>query len=196
MNKGSGVKEAVTNISDHVLMQRIAAKDVDAFSILVKRHTSYALTIACRIVSNREDAEEVVQDCFLKISRDPGKFEGNSKFSTWFYRVVSNAALSKIRKKSLDQESIDNSHFNIGSDSDQSRILEKEDQKKILKAALLRLSEDERELISLYYLNEYTQDELAEAFKIDKGALKVKLFRIRKKLSSILKHIKAQEVYV
>lgn len=174
------------DISDNTLMSEISKGNKEAFAQLVQRHTRYAYTIAHRIVNVAEDAEEIVQDCFLKVARNPEKFGGDSKFSTWFYRVVSNASLSHIRKKKLPQESIGGEHHNIGTSASQLSLLSQEDQQRMIRLAMRCLKPEEIQLVTLYYLDELSQDEMMEVTQLDKGTIKVKLFRARKKLGEEL----------
>ena len=74
-------------------------KDAAAFEGLVNKHKTLAFNIALRITKNREDAEEVAQDAFIKLYHALSEFKGDAKFTTWFFRIVYNLALSKIRKK-------------------------------------------------------------------------------------------------
>ena len=94
---------------DHELLARIQAGSRDAFAALVQRHTERFYRLAYRYVQNREEAEDIVQDAFLKLWEDPGRWqpERNSKFTTWFYRVVVNLCLDWQKKKrpsALDDE--------------------------------------------------------------------------------------------
>ncbi len=184
----------ISQFSDNRLIEEIANGNKNAFEELVMRHTNYAYTIAFRIINISEDAEEVVQDCFLKLSQRPDKFKGDSKFSTWFYRVVTNAALSRIRKKKLKQESIDSQHESVTGDSDPSAHVQQDEQSRLVNLAIGKLKPEERTLITLYYLKEFEQDEIAEMLKIEKGSVKVKIFRARKKLAEILKHFNKEEI--
>ncbi len=175
-----------SNISDVELLKKIKKDDRKAFAMLLDRHSDFAYTIAFRIIQNSEDAEEVVQDQFLKIARNPDKFKGESKFSTWFYRVVSNASLSRLRKKKYATEQFSEKHDELIIADTPLQDLTRSDQQNIIHLLLSGLNPEERKLITLYYLKEFTQDEMTELTGLDKNTIKVKLFRARKKLSEQL----------
>ena len=95
-------------LDDNHYIDRILSGDVAAYAMLVAKHKNLVFSIALKILNNREDAEEVAQDCFLKVFQALKTFEKKSKFSTWMYRIVYNAAISKTRKKKLDVVPMDN----------------------------------------------------------------------------------------
>jgi RNA polymerase sigma-70 factor (ECF subfamily) len=86
-----------------VLVQAAKRGDVSAFEQLVKRYDRNVFRIAQHITQNREDAEDVVQDAFLKAYQNLGQFQGNSKFYTWLVRIAVNEALMKLRKRKTDK---------------------------------------------------------------------------------------------
>src|SRR3954468_7860657 len=88
---------------DLALVQAARAGDINAFETLIKRYDRNVFRIAQHITQNREDAEDVVQDAFLKASQNLGQFQGNSKFYTWLVRIAVNEALMKLRKRKSDK---------------------------------------------------------------------------------------------
>src|SRR5690606_17752252 len=94
----------MTNQTEHNYLKRILRGDIEAFSYFVDTYKHMAFTIAVRIVQNREDAEDIVQESFIKCFHSLGNFKGDSKFSTWLYRIVYHSALDVVRsqKRSLD----------------------------------------------------------------------------------------------
>ena len=108
-NLSRGVKRSVvtTRMTDEELVRHVKSGDMDAFKQLVDRHKNYAYTIANRIVNAPEMAEEVVQDAFVKVYRSADSFKGDAKFTTWFYRVVFNTAVSSGRKNRIQTTDID-----------------------------------------------------------------------------------------
>lgn len=163
--------------------------DNSAFAALVNKHKTMTYNIALRITKNREDAEEVAQDAFVKVYHSLPLFKGNSKFTTWLFKIVYNMALTRIRKKSLISGSIDEENF-IETASDTvfeavNRISEKE-QKRHLSEAIATLDELEQLLITLYYMEDLSTEEIAEITDLSVSNIKVKLFRSRKKLHDTL----------
>ena len=95
---------------------------MDAFRLLVDKHKNYAYTIANRIVNAPEIAEEIVQDSFVKLFRSVDSFKGDAKFTTWFYRVVYNTAVSSGRKNRIKTSVIDNESVSLGGTDHQDEL--------------------------------------------------------------------------
>ena len=81
------------------IIDQVKEGDLLSFRLLVDKYKTMAYHIAIQVVRNNEDAEEIAQDAFLKAYQSIKSFKGESKFSTWFYRIVYNLAISKTRKK-------------------------------------------------------------------------------------------------
>lgn len=189
MNETHGVTSAVKeNISDIQLIEKIKTGDMSSFEMLVNRHKNFAFTIADRILQNEEDAEEIAHDAFVKLLSSIDKFKGASKFTTWFYRIVMNMAISRTRKKRIRTEDIDSRPSGIAEYSSFEEFggLNAKDRSYYLNQAMNLLKDEERLLITLYYFDELEMDEIVEVTKIDKGNLKVKIFRARKKMADVL----------
>ena len=169
---------------------------MSSFEMLVNRHKNFAFTIADRILQNEEDAEEVAHDAFVKLLSSVDKFKGESKFTTWFYRIVMNMAISRTRKKRIRTEDIDSRPSGIAEYSSFEEFggLNTKDRTYYLNRAVGQLKDEERLLITLYYFDELDMDEIVEVTKIDKGNLKVKIFRARKKLADILQKMLPTEL--
>ncbi|SMD33931.1 RNA polymerase sigma-70 factor, ECF subfamily [Reichenbachiella faecimaris] len=184
------------SISDIQLIEKIKTGDMSSFEMLVNRHKNFAFTIADRILQNEEDAEEVAHDAFVKLLTSIDKFKGESKFTTWFYRIVMNMAISRTRKKKIRTEDIDSSPEGIAEYSSFEEFggLNANDRTFYLNKAVGQLKDEERLLITLYYFDELDMDELVEVTKIDKGNLKVKIFRARKKLAELLRKLLLTEL--
>ena len=97
---------------DSYYISSILAGNISDFSILVDKYKDMVYTLAYRIVGNREDAEELAQDVFVKVYRSLKNFRGKSKFSTWLYSITYNTSISKVRKKQIERVSLNN-HDNI-----------------------------------------------------------------------------------
>src|SRR5437763_8058669 len=96
-----------TEPNDRDVMAHVLKGDQQAYSILVERFQNYVFTIVLRYVKNREDAEEVAQDVFVKAYRSLADFKGTAKFSTWLYTVTTTTSLTFLRKKKLEVQSLD-----------------------------------------------------------------------------------------
>jgi RNA polymerase sigma-70 factor (ECF subfamily) len=187
----------MNEIHDKNLIDRVLNGNISAYSYLVNKYKNMAFTVAIKIVRNREDAEEIAQDAFLKAFRSLKNFKKESNFSTWIYRIVHNTAVSKIRKKQLETvfyESSDLDDFIIEDTETGLNSLETEEQKRFINAALDKLPGDEALIITLYYLNESSVDEISQITGLTRANVKIKLFRARKKIFSELNKMLKNEI--
>jgi RNA polymerase sigma-70 factor (ECF subfamily) len=184
------------NQKDINLLNRIRLGDKSAFKELINRHKDYAFTVAYRILNNREDAEEVAQDAFMQAFGALKSFNAESKFTTWFYRIVFNAALMQQRKNKVVSIDIETSSeaFLVSHSSDSAEDLQKNERKKAIQKALQNLSADDTAMITLFYLKELSLEEIAEITKISAETAKVKIHRARKRLSEEMKKLLKDEV--
>jgi RNA polymerase sigma-70 factor (ECF subfamily) len=172
----------------HYIEQVVAGKS-NAFSYIVDRHKDKAYNLAFRICGNREEAEEIAQDSFLKAYRSLGGFKMKSSFATWLYRIVYNTAISHVRIKkkgvlSLEDFPADATDF-IGNNISEEEA-EKEYRSSLVNFALQKITEEERGLISFYYYEEMSTEEISDVTGISKSNIKVKLFRARQKMLEII----------
>lgn len=184
------------NQKDINLLNRIRLGDKSAFKELINRHKDYAFTVAYRILNNREDAEEVAQDAFMQAFGALKSFNAESKFTTWFYRIVFNAALMQQRKNKVVSIDIETSSeaFLVSHSSDSAEDLQKNERKKAIQKALQNLSADDTAMITLFYLKELSLEEIAEITKISAETAKVKIHRARKRLAEEMKKLLKDEV--
>ena len=160
----------------------ILAGDMQSFSCLVAKYEKMAYTIAVRIVENREDAEEVVQDAFLKMYQALPDFRFDSKFSSWFYRIVYRTALTALRGQRLfsDYEEVEAGDVTLAEQETATSLLERADRKEIISQILKTLEKDEGLLLTLYYLDECSIEEIVQITDLTESNVKTKLFRARK----------------
>lgn len=182
------------NIDDSQLIEQVKNGSLTAFRTLVERHQDYVYTICYRILSNREDAEEVSQDVFVKAYNALRNFQGQSKFTTWIYRIAINSAISLKRRKKIPLETIEEyKHFDQGEISDMSEV-QRIEQRKFLQIAMNSLLPDDVSVLTLFYFKELSLEEISETTGINVNTLKVKLFRARKRLSVALSKLLKNEV--
>ncbi len=182
---------------DLYYIQRVLNGDMAAFEFLVDGHQEMVFTIALRIVRNREDAEEVAQDTFVKAYQSLSSFKQESKFSTWLYRIVYNTAISKTRKKQLETAAEDVGEYGdhvMEQTVSQLDQIKMEEQKQYISAALEALPQEEATLITLYYLSENSVEEIHEITGLSKANVKVKLYRSRKRLYIELQRLLKNEM--
>src|SRR5678809_1385960 len=97
-----------TGPSDSEIISLVMKGDHNAYALLVERYKLYVFTLTLRFTKNREDAEEVSQDIFVKAYRSLADFRGASKFSTWLYTIVNTTCITFLRKKRMEVHSLDN----------------------------------------------------------------------------------------
>lgn len=166
--------------------------NVNAYAFLVERYKAMVFTLSIRIVKNREEAEEISQDVFVKAYTNLKNFKGDSKFSTWIYKIGYYASLDALKrnKRQLNSENIDEIYeVDLGVLQDALSYLEEKERKNIIKKALLRLSEEAQIILTLYYFDEMSLKEISKVVNLTEDNIKVKLFRARKKLAIILKNV-------
>ncbi len=177
---------------DIFFIEQILAGDSSAFRYIVDRHKDKAFNLAFRICGNHEEAEELTQDSFLKAYRFLGNFKMKSSFATWLYRIVYNTTISHLRTKkkgvlSLEDFPADSTDF-IGFNTSEEDA-EKDYRNSLVNFALQKITGEERSLISLYYYEDLTTEEMSEITGITKSNIKVKLFRARQKMQEIIEKV-------
>lgn len=174
-----------------------------AFSNILDRYKDKTFNLAFRICGNREDAEEVAQDSFMKVFRSLKYFKRKSSFATWFYRIVYNTSISKVRSRKKGILSIEDfpaeiEDFTTENISD--KMAENEYRNSLVNFALQKITDEERALIIFFYYEEMNTDEISSVTGLSKSNIKVKMFRARKKMLEIIegvekKHIKYHEQF-
>jgi RNA polymerase sigma factor (sigma-70 family) len=182
----------MNNKPDDYYITETLKGNVNAYAFLVEKYKRMVYTLIIRIVKNREEAEEISQDVFVKAYKNLKNFKGESKFSTWIYKIGYYASLDVLKRNKRHvnsyniEEISDNELENV---QDGLQILHESDRKRIINEALLKLNEDERIILTLYYFQELAIKEIAKVVDLSEENIKVKLFRSRKKLAVILKHV-------
>jgi len=175
---------------DQYYITKIIQGDTSSFAVLVDRYKDLVYTLSFRMLKSKEEAEEVSQDVFLKVFKSLSKFKGESKFSSWIYRITYNTCLDKIRKQKRDPIVVTIDEFTEHQvntiDNALDKLIEKE-HKQLIQDCLQLLPSDVGFLLTLYYFEEQSIEEISKIIGISTANVKVKLFRSRKKLASILR---------
>ena len=181
-----------------LIIAKVKQGDMVAFNALIDEYKAMAFTLALKLMKNREDAEEVAQDAFFKAYTNINQFEGKSKFSTWLYTIVYNTALTRLRKKQLDIQDIDQQNYENAAFQAESgnewRKLEREERSSYIKLALNQLVSEDQVVITLFYLNENSIAEICEITNWEMSNVKVRLHRARKRLLIELEKLLDTEV--
>jgi RNA polymerase sigma-70 factor (ECF subfamily) len=174
---------------ESVLVEKAKAGDQQAFTDLVSRYQRKIYRLAKNITRNDEDAEDVLQEAFLKAYEHLNGFEGNSKFYTWIVRIAVNEALMKLRKRRGDREVSLDEPLGLGEEEVKREIAvwednpeqrySREEMQQILNEAVDGLKEDFRTVFVLRDIEELSTEETAEALNISIPAVKSRLLRAR-----------------
>jgi RNA polymerase sigma factor (sigma-70 family) len=178
-------------------IKKVLDGETNAYAFLVNKYKSMAFSLALRMLKNREDAEEVAQDAFVKAYQSLSQFRGGARFSTWLYRIVYTTAISKMRRSSKEVYSIEDAGVEekeSGEISDAYYQLKESERKKFLDIVLEKLDADENFLVTLYYYEEKELDEIARITGLTKGNVKVRIFRARQKMMVMLKKYLKEEL--
>lgn len=183
--------------SDQIYIDKVLSGDTNAFAYLINKYKDMTYTIAIKIVKSHEDAEEVAQDSFLKAYEKLNTFKGNAKFSTWLYTIVYRNSITKIRKKKVATSDIDDyviDNHSEGDDFPQIEAMKNEEQQKYVREAIDKLPEKDAVLITLFYMNDNSVEEIEQITGLSESNVKVKLFRARKKLNQELSGLLKEEL--
>ncbi len=166
-------------------IKRIVDGETELFSVFLDRYGRPLFSLVVQIVGNPEDAEELVQDTFLKAFRALSGYKGDCRFSTWLYRIAYNVALSSVRKRKYEFLYIEENMINNVPDEAADSVLgmsDNEERIAELIQAIDRLTPEEKALITLYYYEEKSLEEASEILGLTLSNAKVRLHRTRKKL--------------
>lgn len=188
----------MNKIDDIYYIEAVRKGNVQAFSFLIEKYQKLVYTLALKLLKKPEEAEEMAQDTFIKAFQKLDSYEGKSKFSTWLYSITYNACISELRKRRIEFKSLDDRQI---SDQDEQKMhdyyreTKKEDQEKYLNLALGKLPEDDQVLVTLYYYESQSMDEISQITGLTVSNIKVKIHRARKKMFELLHEMLKEEVY-
>lgn len=181
----------MTDQSDHIYIQQVLKGNTNAFSFLVKKYQDMVFSIAVKMFKNREEAEDVAQEVFIKCYHSLITYKGDAKFSSWLYRITYNACLDRIKvykREFTTTELIEHIHEGeVELLENGVEALEQKERNAIIQKAIGQLPSDEQILILLYYFEALPLKDIAEITGLSLDNIKVKLFRSRKKLFKLLK---------
>jgi RNA polymerase sigma-70 factor (ECF subfamily) len=180
--------------SDQELIREIQSGTTSSFRVLVERHKDKAFTLALRVLRQRTEAEEALQDAFLRAFQALDDFRGDAKFGTWFYRIVYNVCLTRLGRTKQDTV-----HLSFQDDEDEKitlqiasddclpdEVLEQSEFMTLISQEIERMPEHYRTIITLYYINELSYEEMSDVLQLPLGTVKTHLFRGRALLRSTM----------
>lgn len=184
--------------SDALAVERTLAGERDAYRILVERHSHNVFRLAYRMTGNQHDAEEVVQEAFLRAYQKLGQFAARANFGTWVYRIAANYAIDRMRQRKKEdarrvepvtgEDSMENNPVNQVQDAAPTpeRLTQSLELRKQMEIALAALSESERTAFVMRHWEGCGIEEIAEVLKSNSGAAKNTVFRAVQKLRQAL----------
>ena len=177
--------------------------DKDAYRILVQRYQDRAFGVAFSVLRSRADAEDVVQESFVKAYLSLGRFEGKSSFYTWLYRIVYNMAIDYRRKHGKHAQGVELEEEVVARERDVSlggrtaetpeEHLARRDQRSAIAAGMAELSEEHRTVLTLRELQGLSYEDIAEVTGVNKGTVMSRLHYARKNLQQFLERVARQE---
>ena len=191
------VKTKMTTNNDQLYITKVIKGDVNAFTYLVDNYKNMVFSLAFKMTKNREEAEEISQDTFIKAFKNLSKFKGDSKFSTWLYRIAYHTSLDNIKKNRNNNSTFEINEITFNQIEAVETILQGIDRKErasIMDLCLQKLPEEERTVIWMFYYDELSLKEIIEVTGLSEANLKVKLHRARKRLLTIVKENVAPEI--
>lgn len=188
---------ASTMQNDQQHIQEVLRGNTAAYAHLVEQYQSYVFTITHRVLSSREEAEEAAQDTFIKAFKRLKDYRFEAKFTTWLYPIARNTAIDYKRRKTRITASIDEDErfFHVIDTQSQGQFaqLQAKQRSAYIDKLIRQLPEDDGMLITLFYLKEQSIEEIAEITQLSASNIKVKLFRLRKKLKKKLQKMLESE---
>lgn len=169
-------------------IERVKAGDKEAFTGLVDSYKDMVYTVCLRMLNSEADAEEAAQDVFIKAYRAIDSFQAKARFSTWLYRITYNNCISMIRKRvkmidlvdDVPEREVDEKEMN-----GLERLLA-EERSKYLKMAIESLAETDAVIVTLFYYDQLSLDEIAGITGLSSSNIRIKLHRSRKKMYQVI----------
>lgn len=181
--------------ADAFIIERIRAGERDEFRTLVQRHSRSVFRLAYRMTGNTTDAEEVVQETFVRAYKQLARYESRSSFSTWLFRIAANYSLDLIRMRKRHQrntqtiesgEELDHLSTIASPEPGQDRLYQSAELRKHLDNAIRRLTEQERVAFLLRHMEGKSIEEIGTILDLGVSATKNSIFRAVRKLREAL----------
>lgn len=182
---------------EKLLVKKSQSGDVESFELLISAYDKRAYNIAYRVMGNEEDAKDMAQEALLRIFRSIKDFKGQSSFSTWLYRIVTNVCLDELRRRKNEKYvSMDSTiqtdsgelHMELCSDKETPEsVYERVEQRELIKSAISELNEDYKSVIVLRDVQGFSYEEISNMLDCSLGTVKSRINRARNMLRERLK---------
>ena len=185
----------MTREQEAAIVRKVLGGDANAFETLVLEYEKNVYNIALRMTGNSEDAADMTQEAFIKAYNSLQSFRGNSKFSVWLYRIVSNVCLDFLRSKnrrptvslSVEDDDGEDAQLDVADESQSPELLlDRKLTRDSVRRGLDSLPPDYRQILLLREIQGLSYDEIAQALSLEVGTVKSRIFRARKRLCTFL----------
>lgn len=180
---------------DKLYIDKVLDGDLDAFKYFLETYKDMAYSVAISIVKQEHLAEEIVQDAFVICYQSLKNFKGESKFSTWLYRIVVNVAFGALRKNKNKVQEFDLATHDVSFDESAFQLIQKKEREHIVQQALMKLSAHEALALRLFYLEELSVQEVSQVTGWTETNIKTILHRGRRNLYGLLSKVMKGEYY-
>ena len=185
----------MTREQEAAIVRKVLGGDANAFETLVLEYEKNVYNIALRMTGNSEDAADMTQEAFIKAYNSLQSFRGDSKFSVWLYRIVSNVCLDFLRSKnrrptvslSVEDDDGEDTQLDVADESQSPELLlDRKLTRESVRRGLDSLPPDYRQILLLREIQGLSYDEIAQALGLEVGTVKSRIFRARKRLCTFL----------
>ena len=185
----------MTREQEAAIVRKVLGGDANAFETLVLEYEKNVYNIALRMTGNSEDAADMTQEAFIKAYNSLQSFRGDSKFSVWLYRIVSNVCLDFLRSKnrrptvslSVEDDDGEDTQLDVADESQSPELLlDRKLTRESVRRGLDSLPPDYRQILLLRDIQGLSYDEIAQALGLEVGTVKSRIFRARKRLCNFL----------
>ena len=185
----------MTREQEAAIVRKVLGGDANAFETLVLEYEKNVYNIALRMTGNSEDAADMTQEAFIKAYNSLQSFRGDSKFSVWLYRIVSNVCLDFLRSKnrrptvslSVEDDDGEDAQLDVADESQSPKLLlDRKLTRDSVRRGLDSLPPDYRQILLLREIQGLSYDEIAQALSLEVGTVKSRIFRARKRLCTFL----------
>ena len=183
---GRGYPQIMVDSEEQALLERIRNGDESGFELLVKEHTAKVIGLAWRLVGNREEAEDLAQEAFLRLHRSLPKFRGESRISTWLYRTTTRLAIDQLRRERIkrklfffrqDNDAPDPVELASDLRNDPGRAFQSQEAMQTLRKSMAKLSARQQVVFTLRHYEGLPLKEIAEHLGLEIGTVKAHLHR-------------------
>ena len=182
---------------DFEIIERIKEGDTSEFRVLVEKYKDVSFSLACSILHDEHEAEDALQEAFIKVYKNLKKFQGKSSFATWLYRIIVNTCftIAKKQEKRKLQDNIDY-YYDLEIPNDRTGLQDLVDSERtaIIKKVLKTMKTDEALLLRLFYLSELDVREIMKVTGFNESKIKVTLHRARKNVLTEMQRIFGKEL--